>query len=163
MVDGGGSRDSLSVTGSGEGEAYALDPDGRGLRFTVGDAALALAGVEEVDPVLGGGEDTFAVGDLSRTGAQLVDISLASLPIGAGGDAAADRVTVAGTDKADALRLAGKIVVGGTATLTGLPWTVNVSHAESFDTLAIDGGAGKDTLDTSVFTAGTIGVEVRTG
>ena len=44
-------------------------------------------------------------------------------------------------------------------TLTGLPWTVNLSHAESFDTLAIAGGAGKDTLDTSAFTAGTVGVE----
>ena len=71
VVDGSGSRDSLSVTGSGAGEADALDPDGRGLRFTAGDVALALSGIEDVDPVLGGGEDTFAVGDLSRTGAQL--------------------------------------------------------------------------------------------
>jgi hypothetical protein len=68
-------------------------------------------------------------------------------------------VPVAGTDKADASKLGGKIVAAGTATLTGLPWTVNVSHTESFDTLAIDGGAGKDTLDTSAFPAGTIGVE----
>ena len=29
------------------------------------NVALALAGVEEIDPVLGGGEDTFAIGDLS--------------------------------------------------------------------------------------------------
>ncbi|MDA0162553.1 hypothetical protein OM076_19925 [Solirubrobacter ginsenosidimutans] len=159
VVDGGASRDSLSIQGTNDGEAYALNPDGRGLRFTVGDTALALAGIEEVDPVLGSGEDTFAIGDLSRTGAQLVDISLASLPITPLGDFIADRITVAGTDKPDALKLAGKIVVGGTATLTGLPWTVNVSHAESFDTLAIDGRGGKDTLDTSAFTAGTIGVE----
>jgi hypothetical protein len=159
VVDGGSSRDSLSLQGTNDGEAYALDPDGRGLRFTVGDTALALAGIEEVDPVLGGGADTFAVGDLSKTGAQLVDISLAPLPITPAGDAIADRVTVAGTDKPDALKLAGKVVVGGTATLTGLPWTVNVSHAEAFDTLAIDGRGGKDTLDTSAFTAGTIGVE----
>ena len=147
VVDGGASRDSLSFTGANDGEAYALDPDGRGLRFTVGDVALALAGIEEIDPVLGAGEDTFAIGDLSRTGAQLVDISLASLPITPLGDFNADRITVAGTDKADALKLTGKVVTSGTATLTGLPWTVNVSHAESFDTLAIAGGGGKDTLD----------------
>ena len=80
--------------------------------------------------MLGGGDDSFAIGDLRRTDAQLVDISLAPLPITAGGDGAADRVTVAGTDQADALKLTGKVVAAGTATLTGLPWTVNVSHAE---------------------------------
>ena len=136
-----------------------MDPDGRGLRFSDGNVVLALAGVEEIDPVLGGGADTFAIGDLRRTGAQLVDISLASLPITAGGDGTADRVTVAGTDRSDALRLAGKVVVGGTATLTGLPWTVNVSHAEASDVLAIAGGGGADTLDTSPFDAATIGLE----
>ena len=121
VVDGGASRDSLSFTGTNDGEAYALDPDGRGLRFTVGDVALALAGIEEIDPVLGAGEDTFAIGDLSRTGAQLVDISLAPLPITPLGDFNADRITVAGTDKADALKLTGKVVTSGTATLTVSP------------------------------------------
>ncbi len=43
--------------------------------------------------MLGGGEDTFAIGDLAGTDAQLVDVSLASLPITAGGDVDADRVT----------------------------------------------------------------------
>ena len=157
VVDGGGSRDSLSFTGTNDGETYTLDPDGRGLRFTAGNDALALAGIEEIDPVLGAGEDTFAIGDLSRTGAQLVDISLASLPITPLGDFNADKITVAGTDKADALKLTGKVVTSGTATLTGLPWTVNVSHAESFDTLAINGGGGKDTLDAPAQNA--IGVQ----
>jgi Ca2+-binding RTX toxin-like protein len=158
VVDGGASRDSLSFTGTNDPEAYSLAADGRGLRFTVGDVALALAGLEEIDPVLGGGEDTFAIGALRRTDAQLVDISLAGVPITAGGDGAADRVTVAGTDKADALKLVGKVVVGGTATLTGLPWTVNVSHAEAADALVVNGGAGKDTLDTAGFAPGTIGL-----
>jgi hypothetical protein len=160
VVDGGASRDSLSFAGTNATEAFALDADGRGLRFTAPDVALALARVEEIDPVLGGGADTFAVGDLSRTGAQLVDISLASVPITAGGDGAADRVTVTGTDRADEMRLAGKVVVGGTATLTGLPWTVNVSHAEgASDALAITGGGGLDTLDTSAFDPATVGLE----
>ena len=110
--------------------------------------------MEEIDPVLGGGEDTFAIGDLSGTGAQLVDVSLASLPITPLGDFNADRVTVAGRG---ALKLAGKIVTSGTATLTGLPWTVNVSHAEGFDTLAI---SGAKSVDTSGFTPNTIGVEL---
>ncbi len=70
-------------------------------------------------------------------------------------------MTVQGTDKADAMTLTGKVVVAGTATLTGLPATVNISHAEgALDTLAIDAGAGADTLDTSAFAPATIGLEV---
>jgi hypothetical protein len=147
VVDGGGSRDSLSYTGTNEGVAYALAADGRGSRLTGDGDVLALTGIEEIDPVLGSGEDTFAIGDLSRSGVELVDVSLASLPSTPLGDFNADRVTVAGTPRADALELTGKVVTSGTATLTGLPWTVNVSHAEGFDTLAIAGGGGKDTLD----------------
>ena len=115
--------------------------------------ALPLTGIEEIDAVAGGGADTFNVGDLARTDAQLVDISLAGLPIGAGGDGAADRVDVAGSGK---LKLAGKVVVAGTATLTGLPATVNISHAEAKDTLAVHGG----TVDTSAFDPATIGLEL---
>ena len=161
VVDGGASRDSLSLTGTNDAEAFALDADGRGLRLTrdLDNVVLALAGLEEIDPVLGGGADTFAIGDLSRTDAQLVDISLAPVPITAGGDGAADRVSVAGTSKADALKAVGKVVVAGTATLTGLPWTVNVSHAEASDTLSVAGGGGKDTLDSSAFVPGTVGLE----
>ena len=58
------------------------------------------------------------------------------------------------------MTLTGKVVVAGTATLTGLPATVNISHAESADTLAIDTARRRDTLDTSAFAPGTIGLEV---
>ena len=156
VVDGGASRDSLSFQGTSAAEAFTLDD---GLLTRDGDK-IALAGLEEINAVAGGGADTFAVGDQRRTGVQLVDISLAPIPITAGGDGQPDRVTVAGTDKADAMKLTGKVVVAGTATLTGLPATVNISHAESTDTLAIDTRGGADTLDTSAFAPGTIGLEV---
>jgi hypothetical protein len=103
--------------------------------------------------VAGGGADTFTVGELARTGAQLVDISLAPLPVPPGGDNAPDRVEVAARGK---LKLAGSVVIGGTATLTGLPATVNISHAEAQDTLAIAGG----TVDTAAFDPATIGLEL---
>jgi hypothetical protein len=41
-----------------------------------------------------------------------------------------------------------------------LPATVNISHADLADTLAIDTGAGDDTLDTSASDPKTIGLEV---
>jgi hypothetical protein len=120
---------------------------------------MRLDQLEEVDAVAGGGEDSFAVGDLSGTPAQLVDISLGS---GApGGDGAADRVSVTGTDRRDDMTLAGSVVVAGTATLTGLPATINVSHAEgALDTLAISTRGGDDRLDTSAFDPATIGLDV---
>ena len=43
-----------------------------------------------------------------------------------------------------------------------LPWKANVSHIErALDTLAIDAGAGDDTLDTSDFAPETIQLEVH--
>ena len=153
VVDGGASRDSISFQGTSAAEAFTLDDS----RLTRDGDAIALAGIEEINAVAGGGADTFAVGDQRRTGVQLVDISLAPIPITAGGDGQADRVTVQGTDRGDAMKLVGK---GTTATLTGLPATVNISHAESADMLAIDTRGGTDTLDTSAFAPGTIGLEV---
>jgi hypothetical protein len=161
-VDGGDSRDSIFFEGSNAPEAFALKADGRGLRLTrsVDTVVMELENLEEVDAVAGGGADTFDVGDLRRTSAQLVDISLAPLPITAGGDGQPDRVTVDATPARDALTLTGKVVVAGTATLTGLAHTVNISHAEPTDTLAIDTLAGKDTVDASALQPSTIGVQV---
>ena len=73
----------------------------------------------------------------------LVDVSLAPGFGFPGGDGEADRVAVTGTDGADALAVTGRVVVAGTATLTGLPAKVNLTHTEGAnDTLAIDTGAG---------------------
>jgi hypothetical protein len=158
-IDGGASRDSLFVQGTTAAEAFGVAAAGKHVHVTRDADSLDLAGIEEIDPVAGAGADTFAIGDLSGTGVALVDVSLGSgLP---GGDGAADRVSVQGTDRKDAMKLAGKVVVAGTATLTGLPATVNISHAEPADTLAIDTGAGEDTLDQSAFDPKTIGLEVK--
>jgi Ca2+-binding RTX toxin-like protein len=159
VVDGGDSRDSVFFEGSNAAEAFALKADGRQLRLTrhVDAVTLELKNLEEVDAVAGGGADTFTIGDLRRTPAQLVHVSLASLPITAAGDGAPDVVSVEATPGRDALMLTG---AKSTATLTGLAHTVTVSHTEPADTLAIDTLAGKDTLDTSVFDPATIGTVV---
>jgi RTX calcium-binding nonapeptide repeat (4 copies) len=158
-VDGGASRDSLFMQGTNDPEAYGVQRDGKHVRVSREGDALDLNGIEEIDPVAGGGADTFAIGDLAGTGVALVDVSLGSgLP---GGDGQPDRVSVQGTGKVDRMALTGRVVVAGTATLTGLPATVNISHAEPADTLALDTGAGDDTLDTSAFDPKTIGLEVK--
>ena len=162
-VDGGGSRDSLFFQGQDDAETFDVAAQGRKVRFTrdVGSIVMDLENLEEIDTLAGRGEDTFAIGDLTGTPVELVDVSLAPGFGSPAGDGLADRVAVAATDGDDDLTLTGRVVVGGTATLTGLPWKVNVSHAEgALDTLALDTGAGDDTLDTSNFAPNTIGLEV---
>jgi hypothetical protein len=163
-VDGGASRDSLFFLGSDDAEAFAVTADRRRVRFTrdVGGIVMDLEDLEEIDTLAGRGADTFAVGDLSRTPVQLVDVSLSPGFGFPAGDGQPDRVTVQGTDRIDRMTLTGRVVVGGTATLTGLPATVNVSHAESaLDVLAIDTRGGDDTLDSSGFDPATIGLEIE--
>ncbi len=150
-IDGGASRDSIFMEGTNAAEAFTVK---RG-RLVHDADVLDLDDLEEVDVVAGGGADTVAIAD--RPGLQLVDVSLAGLPIGPKGDGAADRVTVDGTPGRDDLALVGKRT---TATLTGLQATVNVSHAEPSDTLAIDTGRGRDHVDTTAFTPGTIGLQI---
>jgi hypothetical protein len=71
-------------------------------------------------------------------------------------------VAVTGTERDDHLAVSGKVVVAGTATLTGLPAKVNISHAEGAnDTLAIDTRGGDDTVDSSGLAPGTIGLDVK--
>jgi hypothetical protein len=162
-VDGGASRDSLFFLGSNDAEAFDLRAAGRGLRLARDrdGVVVRLARVEEVDTLAGGGADMFAVGDLSGTDAALVDVSLAPGFGASGGDGQSDRVTVQGTEGHDAVAVAGKVVVAGTATLTGLPATVNVSHAEgALDALAIDARAGHDNVESSGLPPGTIGLEI---
>ncbi len=162
-VDGGASRDSLFFLGEDAAETFDVSAIGRRVQFKrdVGDIRMQLTDLEEIDTLAGRGADTFAIGDLSGTPVELVDVSLAPGFGSPGGDGQADRVAVTGTDGNDELAVTGRVVVAGTATLTGLPATVNVSHAEgSTDTLAIDTRAGDDTIDTSGLADGTIRLEV---
>ena len=51
---------------------------------------------------------------------------------------------------------------GTTARLTGLPATVNVSHAEgALDTLAVDTRGGDDTVDSAGLAPGVIQLTVE--
>lgn len=160
-VDGGASHDSLFFLGTAQDEHFDLMADGRGARLhrDVDDVDLDLDRVEEIDTLASGGADTFAVGDLSRTPVDLVDISLAPGFGSPGGDAAPDSIRVAGTNRRDALTVAG---ARGTARVTGLSATVNITHAEiARDTLAIDTGAGDDQVDSSGLAPDTIGLTVN--
>jgi Ca2+-binding RTX toxin-like protein len=160
-VVGHGGRDSLFFLGSADAERFELSRDGGGVRLTrdVGAIDMDLDGIDEIDTLALGGADTFAVGDLTGTPVDLVDVSLAPSFGSPGGDGQADRVEVAGTDRADAITVAGSRT---TARLTGLTATVNVTHAEgALDTLAVDTRGGADTVDSAGLEPGVIGLSVE--
>jgi hypothetical protein len=160
-VVGHGGRDSLFFLGSADAERFELSRDGSGVRLRrdVGAIDMDLDGIDEIDTLALGGPDTFAVGDLTGTPVQLVDVSLAPSFGSPGGDGQADRLEVAGTEGVDAITVAGSQT---TARLTGLTATVNVSHAEgALDTLAIETRGGEDTVDSAGLAPGVIGLSVE--
>ena len=141
-----------------------MSATGRRVRFTrdVGNITMKLSDLEEIDTLAGRGADTFAIGDLSGTPVELVDISLAPGFGFPGGDgrggprrghrhrrrrrARRHRPRGRGRHR-DADRPAGE--------------GQHLTHTEgASDTLAIDTRAGDDTVDTSGLADGTIGLEV---
>src|SRR3712207_5315467 len=116
---------------------------------SIGSIVMDLAAIEGIDIKASTGADALSVGDLSGTAMKDVGISLGI----ADGDA--DVVNVAGTAGNDAIAVSGG---AGRATVTGLPSSVAIRHAESADQLAVAGGAGQDTLDSAALAPGTIGL-----
>jgi hypothetical protein len=157
-VDGGGSHDSIFVTGSNDAETFGIARFRRGVRFTR-DASpptrtmTDLDSIEEIDTIALGGADKFAIGDLSGTGVDLVEANLAPSFGTADGDKTADRVEI---DGAAPVTVTGQKVISGAVTVAGLAATVKVSHSDGLlDTLAVHAPA----VDTSGLQPGTIGVE----
>jgi hypothetical protein len=163
-IDGGtGPRDGMFIFGSDADETFDVAPRGHhGLRVTrdVGDVKLDIDSIEAFDLLVGSGADVARIGDLRAAGVQDIHTSLAPTIITAGGDTSADRVEIVGTDGADAVKVTGKTVVGGSATVTGLPVKLLISHSDGLlDTLAIDTLSGNDSIDSSGLAPGTIGLE----
>jgi hypothetical protein len=155
-VDGGGSHDSLFFQGINNTEVFDFFRDRHDVRLVhdPGAEAVDMHSVEEIDGIAFGGEDLFDVRDLSGTGVDLIDLSLAPSFGTADGDNLADRVDV----DADApVKVTGQKLFSGAVTMTGLTYTVKISHSDGLlDTLAIHGAPS---VDTSGLQAGTIGVQ----
>jgi Ca2+-binding RTX toxin-like protein len=141
-VEGQTDRDTLRFNGSGAGEAFEVAANGGRARFTrnVGNIAMDINDVEQIDTSTLGGVDTFTADDLSGT--DLVD-----LDTDLGNDGADDRVIVNGTEGDDVISVTGS---AGSASVRGLAARVDVTGASAADDdLAIHGLAGDDVLDGS--------------
>ena len=156
-VEGGADGDRVAFSGSVASESVKLAANGPRVSLTrdVGPVALDLAGVETIDYRALSGADVFTVGDVAGTGLKAANADLAA--VGGGGDAQADRVVVIGTAAVDHLAVAGGAATG--VHVTGLTAAVGVTHAEAAnDELRINTLAGNDTVDTSAFAPGAIGL-----
>jgi Ca2+-binding RTX toxin-like protein len=77
IVDGQAGHDVLFFFGSNDAETLDLSARGRRLRLSrdVEDVVTDLDDIEEIDPIVFGGADTIAVGDLSATAVDQVNVT----------------------------------------------------------------------------------------
>ena len=148
-VNGQGGFDTLVFSGSNASETFNISANGAQTLLTrdVGAVTMTLAGIERIELAALRGLDSITVGDLTGTGVKQVEIDLGAPVIdGIGGDGVVDFPTVNGTAGNDQITVS---VSGGVVTVGGLPAQVTIVHAEAGDLLAIDAGAGNDTIDAS--------------
>jgi Ca2+-binding RTX toxin-like protein len=159
-VEGQDGTDTLRFNGANVAETINITANGHRVRFTrdVGNVTMDVNGVEHIQFNALGGADNVTVGDLSGTGVTQVAVDLGGS--GGGGDGAADKVTVTGTNAGE------QITVAGTATgvvVTGLAAQVNVDHPDAGDVLVINAGGGNDTINAAALAPGVIGLTVDGG
>jgi Ca2+-binding RTX toxin-like protein len=144
LVEGQTGNDTMEFNGAGGNEAFEASAIAGRLRFTrnVGNIVMDVGGTETVDLRTLGGVDTTVVNDLIGTDVTKVNIDLAGVLGGGAGDAAADTITVNGTNGPDNIAVAAN---AGVVDVTGLFTAIGISHSEvANDLLAINGLGGDD-------------------
>jgi Ca2+-binding RTX toxin-like protein len=162
-VEGQGGTDTLQFNGSNANENINLSASGSRLRLTrdVGNVAMNVSGVEQVNVAARGGADTIAVNDLSGTGVTDVSLDLAGTPGSGVGDGQADTVIVNGTRGNDNIVVTGD---SGGIKVSGLAAGVSISGAEAAnDHLRVNALAGNDVVDASGLAANAIALTIDGG
>jgi Ca2+-binding RTX toxin-like protein len=144
LVEGQAGNDTMQFNGAGGNEAFEASAVAGRLRFTrnLGNIVMDVGGTETVDLRALGGADTAVVNDLTGTDVTKANIDLAGVLGGGAGDAAADTITVNGTNAPDNIAVAAN---GGIVDVTGLFTAIGISHSEvANDLLAIKTLGGND-------------------
>ncbi len=162
-VEGGSGTDTMLFNGANVSERIDIAANGSRVRFTrdVGNVAMDLNSVEQIQFNALGGADTVTVEDLSGTGVKQVNINLDSPPGSGTGDGQADTVIVNGRAGNDHVTITG---AGTSFTVTGLPAQVSVNGSEGAnDSLVINTLGGNDTIDASGLPAGVTRLTIDGG
>ena len=161
VIEGDAGKDTMVFNGANIAETIDLSANGTRFRFfrNVANITMDCNNLEQVVFRALGGADQVTVNDLTGTAVSNVVVDLTAAT--GGGDGAADRVIVNGTQTNDVIS-----VIGSTngVTVTGLAAAVTVVGAESnLDTLVVNGLDGADTIDASALPAGLIQLTLNGG
>lgn len=155
VIEGQDGADTMLFFGSNASENVNAVANGGRVLFTrdVGNITMDLEDVEKVDFRALGGADNIVVGDL--TGTDLRNVALDLRGPNGGGDGAADRVTVNGTQAVDQITYAK--ADGGDA-VAGLFARVEIFNADSAgaDALTVNALGGADFVDFSTARVGRL-------
>jgi hypothetical protein len=144
LVEGQEGNDTMEFNGAAGDEAFEASAVARRLLFTrnLGNIVMDVGTTETVDLRALGGADTAVVNDLTGTDVTRANIDLAGVLGGGAGDAAADTITVNGTNGPDTIAVAAN---AGIVDVTGLFTAIGISHSEvANDQLAINTLGGDD-------------------
>jgi Ca2+-binding RTX toxin-like protein len=156
VVEGQEGNDTMLFNGSGGNEIFALTANGGRALFTrnLGNITMDLNDVERVELNALAGTDSLTVGDLTGTDVREVDVDLTE------SQSAADSVSLTGRAGADTVTL-----VGSPAgfQVQGLAANVRITGANAADALAINTGAGNDSVTATTLAAGGPALTIDTG
>jgi len=163
-TDGGGCRDTLLFNGANLAEIMSLSAVGHTAVFTrnLGNIVMNNDKVEVLDLHALGGADVVTVNDVIGTDMREADIDLSAAGDGGASDAAADLVTVNGTDQRDLVDVAAQ---GTQVDVSGLqPETlISGSATADGDQLQVNTGDGNDRVTVDPGAQALIGVTVDLG
>jgi Ca2+-binding RTX toxin-like protein len=162
VVEGQDGIDTLVFDGANVSENIDIVANGGRALFTrnVANVVMDLNDVERIEFNALGGEDNIIVGDLSGTDVKVVEVDLAAVLNGKGGDGKLDSVTVNATNGVDVVSIAS---AGGKITVEGLAADVILDHADKTDRLVINGLGGNDVIDATALAGGKIALQVNGG
>ena len=171
-VEGQPGDDTMIFNGAGASESFDASANGKRLRFfrDLGNIVMDVDGTERIDLRALGGADTTVMNDLRRTDVEAFDIDLAPTIGGTTGDGQADTVTLFGSDSPGRTDDVQINAFPDAVQVTGLSANVSIAHPETANDLlsvntlggnddvagslglaarlklAVDGGAGEDTI-----------------
>jgi Ca2+-binding RTX toxin-like protein len=155
-VDGQGGHDTLQFNGANVGEQMSITANGSRVLLTrdVGTITMDLNDIQQINIAALGGADTVTVGDLTGTGVTEVNVDLSSPAASGTGDGSADTIMVNGTAGNDVINVSGQ---GTSASVAGLPATVNINGAEGAnDALIVQALGGDDGINAFALPNGVI-------
>ena len=159
VVEGQAGMDTMTFNGSGAAETFSVFKQGPRIRFTrsVGNISMNLDDVERIDTAAVGGGDKLMTFDASGT-------DLTALRFAMGTDGAADAVFVdSASNGADAITVTGGVLA---SIVSGLPNGLLLAVTEAQvpgDQLTVNGRGGDDTIDASALAADAMRLAVDGG